>query len=217
MKKGIHITFSGLDGSGKTTCIEALSQYLNKNDSDEIYCMDGLKPSKYNVKLKTVSDRYQLNMFETFGSLTQISFALDLIYTYENSILPLLNENKIVITHRNVMCSKAYSMLRDKNDEATKMINRIVTCIPQADIHFYLSVPAALAYERVTMRCDLNNSCPSINENLYFLILLEKHYQYLLDNEFKNCIIIDGTKKLSVIMDEVIDVVHTYIDHLHQS
>jgi thymidylate kinase len=51
-EQGFIISFSGLDGSGKSTFVDFAVQWLRENTDRNITVADAMKPSKFHAQLK---------------------------------------------------------------------------------------------------------------------------------------------------------------------
>lgn len=207
-KNGIFITISGIDGSGKSTVQSWISEVFKKYTDYKVMCIDGLKPLDYTNSLKEVAKQQEKNMFELFGDISLLTYCLSLIQNYVMVIRPALIEGKVVITHRNALCCKAYTMLRDNKHTAMPIVEQVLKSYGDIDLHFYCDVDVDTALERIKDRTKQGYT-PSINENKECLTKIHKNYQKLLDSEYKNVIILDTT---SNIRSEVERIVLDYID-----
>ena len=177
MKVGKIITLSGIDGSGKSTYGLKLKKWLDEITEVPIYFIDGIKPCNYSDLLRNTAKTINVDYFSYFGELSLLVFALDLLNTYENRIKPLLEEDCIIITHRNELCCKTYSKLRDFSGKAEPIINTMLQGYEEADVYFYLEVSPLSAMERIEKRKKSTNYKPSINENYECLTKLAEIYE----------------------------------------
>lgn len=180
---GTFITISGLDGSGKTTVQHRMKVILKELTKKEIICMDGLKPLKYTNMLRKYASQENQDVFELFGKISLFSFALSLIDNYVNIIRPALEQGKIVITHRNDMCCKVYTRLRDYDNSALPILNELLKSYPKADLHLYCNADVDTVMGRIEER-KKGGYTPSINEDYENLTKAEVYYNELLSTDY---------------------------------
>lgn len=186
---GLLICFSGIDGSGKSTYIKCVSEYLINEKKKNVIVCDAMKPCDYTERLKEVSQKLSGNMFDIFGSeFVNTTYAIDLIKNLENIIIPSLEKGNIVITHRYDLCCKAYSMLSNCN---MGVINRVLDICPKPDLHLYLDVNAEIAVSRINERCITTGIKKADKENYKTLTKARTNYMNLLENNYANVKIID--------------------------
>lgn len=180
---GTFITISGLDGSGKTTVQYKIEKILKKITRKEIICMDGLKPLKYTNILRKYAAKENQDIFELFGEISLFSFGLSLIDNYVNVIKPALEQDKIVITHRNDMCCKVYTRLRDYDNSVLPILNELLKSYPKADLHLYCMANVDIVMKRIKER-QKGGYKPSINEDYEHLTKAEAYYNELLLSDY---------------------------------
>lgn len=189
-RKGTFITISGLDGSGKTTVQSIIEKMLLESTNKEIVCMDGLKPLKYTNVLRQYAIKEKQDIFELFREISLLSFALSLMDNYVNIIKPALEQGKIVISHRNDMCCKAYTKLRDYDNKVMPVLTELIKPYPKADVHLFCKADVDTVMKRIEMR-KKSGYIPSINEDYEHLTRIEKNYEELLGGEYSYVELID--------------------------
>lgn len=210
--KKVYIALSGIDGSGKTTYGEMLTRWIKSTLATEVIYTDGLKPCEFSSKLRNISSDLNVNYFDFFGDISLIAFALDLINSYENKIDKNRQLNQIVITHRNKLCCKTYSSLRDYSNSAYRIIDKILESIPDPDFYFYFDVSPEIAMHRIENRIKLKGGEKSINENIECLIKLKSIYEKKI-NECPVPVYRFNTEKASKIeiLNQMIEITNEFI------
>lgn len=188
--EGLFIAISGIDGSGKTTLQEGIKKMLQCFSDKEILCLDGMKPLRYTNVLKQYAELNEKNMFNMFEDVVLLSYAMSLLYNYVYIIKPALIQGKIVITHRNDMCCKAYTKLRDIESSAMPIVREMLSTYRKADLHFYCNVDVDLALSRIETR-KREGYIPSINENKKKLLAIQSNYEELIHSEYKHVTILN--------------------------
>lgn len=178
--KGKLVTFCGLDGSGKTTMIEALKQkfsnpYITKQPTDSV------RNSKI---FRNYMDCEKHTGFE-YRSLSFLA-ASDRIQHSNQVILPKLKKGEIVISDRYYYSCLAN--LRARGYREDNWIYEVACFLPEPDLAIFVDVPVEVAVKRVRSRVDEKDN------------YIDLRMQYLLRKEYLNIaeecngLIIDGTK-----------------------
>ena len=103
-KKGFFITFEGIDGSGKTSIIEKLSDILNSQNKEHTIVREpGGTSVGEGIRKLLLSHDYQVNPLAE--ALLMSASRAQLI---QEIVKPSLNSGKIVITDRSAYSSVAY-------------------------------------------------------------------------------------------------------------
>lgn len=184
MYKGKLIVIEGIDGSGKTTQINLLSQYLkDKQIPYEVISFPRYEDNIYGKFIK----RY---LEGEFGSLEKINpYLMALAYAGDrvlakDQIEQWLSEGRIVIANRYVSSSKAHmgaSLPEKKRGEFLKWLDELeyeTHRIPKEDLTILLKVDPKLGQQNVSGRHhDLHE------ENLRHLEQASKIYLELAKKE----------------------------------
>lgn len=155
----MFITFEGIDGSGKTTQIKLLKEYLEKK-SKEVLAIREPGGLTFSEKIRAIlldksteiNDFTELLLFEAARSeLTQ------------KVIKPALAEGKVVICDRFFDSTTAYQGYgRGINIDDVQFINNFATQNLVPDITFYLKIPIETSLirniEKEKDRMELNSN-----------------------------------------------------------
>ncbi|HOK43890.1 MAG TPA: dTMP kinase [Thermoclostridium caenicola] len=146
MNEGIFITFEGNDGSGKTTQIRLLADYL-KQRGLEVLILREPGGTSIGEKIRDILlDNSNQGMCAVAEMLLYAASRAQLVSTI---IKPALAENKAVICDRFVDSSMAYQGIgRGLGTEKVWMVNQLAIdgCLP--DITFFMDVDADTAMAR---------------------------------------------------------------------
>lgn len=145
-KQGLLIVFEGIDGSGKTTQINLLSQYLKEKDVDfEVISFPQYGKNKF---AKEIFDY----LSGKFGNLSEIDpYTIAKLYaedrkTAKDLIKNWLDAGKMVIANRYISSSKAHLGANLPDDQREKFINWIdeleykKNSMPKEDLTILLQV-----------------------------------------------------------------------------
>lgn len=172
-----------MNGSGKSTVQSKNKEILEELTTKEIVCIDGLKPLKYTNVLRSYAAKENQDVFELFGEISLFSFAISLMDNYINIIKPALEQGRIVVTHRNDLCCKVYTRLRDYNNTVLPILNELISAYPKADLHLYCNTNVDTVMGRIEERMK-SGYTPSINEDYEHLTKADMYYQKLLSTDY---------------------------------
>jgi dTMP kinase len=139
MNKGLLITFEGPDGSGKTTQISLLREYLSSKGFEVIYTRE---PGGTNISEKIrdiILDNKNSEMSAMCEALLYASSRAQLV---SQVIKPALSEGKIIVMDRFVESSVVYQGIgRKLGEDNIRRINEAATDGLKPDITFLLTIP----------------------------------------------------------------------------
>ncbi len=150
MKKGIFISFEGIDGAGKSTQIELLKKHLENNGHSVIVTREPGGSDICNKIRGILLDK---------GNVALCSMAELMLYYADRAqhinevILPNINNGTCIICDRYYDSSYAYQLAGRKIDESVlDAVNSIVVGNVEPDITFLLDLPLAISEQRVSGR-----------------------------------------------------------------
>lgn len=196
MKKsrGWFITFEGIDGSGKSTQVELLSEYLDRNSIDHIVVRE---PGGTDVgeRIRDILLSKDMDMSARAEFLLYSASRANLT---EKIIIPALNEGKIVISDRFFDSSTAYQGFgRGIDIDSIKMINRFATFGLKPDVTFIIDISVE------TSRLRKKNRDRIESENHDFLWRVRKAYLDMAEKDDR-FFIIDGEREPRILHEEII-------------
>lgn len=210
-KKGLLITFEGIEGCGKTTHIKLLADFLRKNSYMVVQTREPGGTSLGESIRKII--KYGNNKI---SPLTEtLLFASARAQLIHEVILPALSAGKIVISDRFVDSSLAYQGYgRNLGVEKVIAINRFALSIGKIakqkkylmpDITFLLDIPIDVALQRINSRYKLNKKKMDRfeKETLQFYQNVRKGYLALASRWTKRYYIIDATADISVVTHQI--------------
>ena len=146
MKKGLFITFEGADGSGKTTQLNKIKNFLEEKGFDVVVTREPgsleLGQKIRNILLHydgVVADRCEIFLF-----------LADRAQHVETFIKPAIEEGKIVLCDRHTDSTIAYQGYgREQDIELLKKLNEIAVNGLKPDLTMLFDVSTETAQERV--------------------------------------------------------------------
>lgn len=200
---GKFITFEGLDGSGKTTAIKKVIQLLNDHidKGNIVYTREpGGSQISENIREVILGKGSDGMDKKTEALLYAASRRQHLV----EKILPALKAGKIVLCDRFVDSSIAYQGAgRGIDIQAIKDINEFATEGLKPDLTFYFDLTPEEGLNRI--KDNRQNETNRLDqEQLSFYYKVRSGYQQIIKNVPKRFILIDASKSVDEIVEDVI-------------
>ncbi len=200
MMQGLFITFEGPDGCGKTTQMKLLAEYLEKKGEEVVLTREpggkGLGEKVREILLNydgEVSDRC-----ESFLFLADRAQNIDII------VNPAVKAGKIVLCDRHIDSTVAYQGYgRGLDIERINMLNNLATNGKKPDLTFVFDVDVETSMKRVGKEKDRMESA-----GVEFHNRVRQGYLELAKQEPQRIKVIDATKSIEEIHDEVINILN---------
>ena len=207
MKKGLFITFEGVDGCGKTTQLQLLAQYLREAGKEVLVTREpgakGLGSKIREILLNydgAVSDRC-----ETFLFLADRAQHIDMI------VNPAVNEGKIVLCDRHIDSSTAYQGYgRGLDIKRIDMLNMIATNGQRPDLTFVFDIDEYTSMKRVGKEKD-RMECAGIE----FFNRVRLGYLELSKQEPQRIKVIDASGTIEAIHNDVVGICCNILKFMH--
>ena len=204
---GKFITFEGPEGSGKTSVIMAVEQYLTNKGYDILTTREpgGIKIAE-DIR-NIILDKENTAMDPHAEALL---FAASRSQHFHQKILPALQEGKIIICDRFIDSSLAYQgFARELGIDEVYDINKfgIGQTLPMLTI--FIDVPPKVGLERVFSKRDkvdrLDLETLAFHEKVYegYMLLGER-----FPHRFKK---VDGTSSIEKVTEETIKIIETIL------
>lgn len=207
----LFITFEGPDGSGKSTLIKKISDYLLDKNIDFI---ETREPGGTDISEKIRDLLLDKSNKEMSSRAEALLYAASRAQHVDELIRPSLENGKIVLSDRFVLSSLAYQgagralgidKIQEINDFATDSIN--------PDIIFFLKInpETTLNRKRAMDTVDrLEMEAVSFHEKVYqgYLEILEKF------KDSDNLHIIDATQSKDKVYEDVIKILNRYLQEV---
>jgi dTMP kinase len=191
--KGKLIVVEGIDGSGKSTQIDLLNKWLQKQGKSVYFSQWNSSPLvKGTSKLAKTEKTFTPTTFSLLA-------ATDFADRWENFILPLLKAGAVVLADRYAFTAFARDVARGVDPEWVRNLYSFAT---QPDLVFYFHVPLDTAVDRILSGraklkyyeagMDLGLSDNKVTSFRLFQQSIITQYDSMID-EF-NFTVIDGTQ-----------------------
>lgn len=146
MVKGKFITFEGCEGSGKSTQLRLLAEYLDKNNIPYIMTREpGGSPISEQIRTIILDGKNMEMCDECEAHL----YAAARMQHLKDTVIPALESGKLVICDRYVDSSLAYQgEARGLGMEYIEAINKLALENYQPDLTVFLNIPPDKAFAR---------------------------------------------------------------------
>lgn len=191
------IAIEGLDGSGTTTQLNQITQYLSNNNIEHMRTFEPTDSKTGKFLRQVLSGEIPLEQ-ETIAYL----FAADRnehIYGKNKGIIAQLKNNSYVISDRYLFSSIAYQSLRADYNLVVNLNSRF----PLPEFLIFVDVPVEECQKRLKMRDSQKDIYDDIDSQRQVLGYYRKSIELFKDSGMK-VILINGTKKPHEITEEII-------------
>lgn len=203
---GKYIVLEGIDGSGKTTQIERLYEYFDKQGKEVIKTRE---PRKDEGIIGELIQKILNGKTKVPAVAIQYLFSADRGMHHEELILPALKMGKIVISDRCFWSAVPYGVLDLAGDFDDNTANYILVSqsilsmyhqFTAPDMTFYLDIPVKRAMDRL----DKKAHDKEIYEEEKKILKAKEGYDWLLKEFPEEFVVIDGTQSVENVTEEII-------------
>ncbi|MDP3988311.1 MAG: dTMP kinase [Candidatus Levybacteria bacterium] len=202
---GKYIIVEGIDGSGKTTQVEKLCEYFQKQGK-EVVCTR--EPRKVGL-IGDLIQKVLLGKTKLPPAAFQYLFSTDRVIHHQDVIIPALKAGKIVISDRCFWSAVVYGIM-DKKEEYTLddvkhllVAQSILSMYHQfivPDFNFYLRISLETSVARILKKKDPKE----IYEDSEKIKRAVEGYEWVVDYFKKEFTIIDGEKGVGEVTEEIL-------------
>ena len=193
---GKFIVVEGLDGSGQSTQVQLLSDFLMQNGYSVVSTKEPTKDSEAGKKIRQVLDKNT----EVAPMYLQELFIQDRREHLDNLIIPALRDGKMVISDRYFFSTFAFGASSGVNLEELIELNQDFL---MPDLTFILGVSPEVCIERMGKRGEPQ----TLFEEKEKLARVWEIYK-IMPNRFENVYIIDGEKPIEEVRQNIKALLH---------
>lgn len=197
--KGKFIAFEGSDGSGKSTVLEKVKEYLDENNISYIITREP-GGTKIGEQIRDILMNNENTEME--DKTEALLFAAARAQSVEEKLKKELETRDLVISDRYVLSSLAYQgFARGLGVDGVRSINEFATSSLKPDYTFFLDVDPITVLERKKSQVEadrLEEESNNFHQKVY------DGYQELLKDE-QNVILIDASQTVEEVVEETIN------------
>lgn len=206
--KGIFITFEGVEGSGKSSQVKLLEQYLQQQGYD---CFITREPGGPPISEAIRSLLLDVNNAEMVPETELLLYLASRAQHTAQWIIPALEQGKIVICDRYTDSSLAYQGGgRKLSADVINALTTFATRKLEPDITYLLDVDVEVGQQRIS-----NRTLDRLEEeSLNFHKQVRQEYLKLANRHKNRYIIIDGSLGVQEIHELIVQHIKTHIRSL---
>lgn len=204
---GLYIALEGIDGCGKTTQLEKLSEYFKKQGKEVIVTRE---PRKSGI-IGDLVQKVLTGEVKLPSVALQYLFSADRQANQQDTVLPALKAGKVVISDRVFWSAIVYGILDrtggkyDKSDADLLLISQSILSMYHQftvpDFTFYLKIPLETSMKRLKAKKDVKE----IYEEESKISKVLTGYEYL-KSRFPDAItVINGDQPVEKVTAEMIN------------
>lgn len=198
--RGKFIAFEGPDGSGKSTVLEKVKEYLDKNNIDYVFTRE---PGGTPIGEKIRDILLHFDTDDMDDKTEVLLFAAARAQNVEENIKKALDDNRLVISDRFVLSSIAYQgYARGIGVDEVRQINDFATSHLKPDYTFFLDVDPITVLKRKKKSVNpdrLEKETNTFHERVY------EGYKSLIDEGKDEYIIIDASLPVEDVINNTIE------------
>jgi dTMP kinase len=198
MKKGLFIVIDGPDGAGISTQAELLEKWLKKlgkkvllTKEPTVGIIGGIIKAALRHEWKTDQRTFQL------------LFSADRSHHLQKEIIPALEKGYVVISDRYILSTYCFGTIDGVSLDWLRSVN---SQFIKPDLTIILDVPPEVSLERIKK----SRFSVELFEDVEKLRKIRENFKKLKD-EFPNTFIIDGTKSIEEVHEEIKKIVKKFL------
>lgn len=210
--KGLYIAIEGIDGSGKTTQVEALKKYFESQGAKVVLTSE---PRSESVVGKIIRDILRSNIQVPPESL-QYLYSADRAINHMTIVEPALISGKTVLSHRSFWSVIPYGVMDKGLDEYNEKEGQILAVAHgllsmyhqfiSPDLTFYLDVSVDTAMDRLSKMKKVKE----IYEKKEKLSRIIQGYKWQLREFQGEFVAIDGERSEEEVSNEMIHKIESF-------
>lgn len=208
---GKWITFEGIGGSGKTTQLNLLYNYL-KNHSIEVILTKEPGGTVIGEKLRGILVNDLDIHLEKLSEL--FLFEADRHETIKKIVEPNVKAGKFVISDRGIDGSIAYQGFgRGLDIEMIHYLTSLATGTKKPDLTILIDVDPEVAQQRIASRSNVDIDKFDL-EKLQFQANVRKGFLYMAEQEPKRVLILDGSVSSEELHQNIVNIIKCFSEDL---
>jgi dTMP kinase len=199
------ITFEGIEGSGKSTQIKLVAEYLIEKKVSLIVTAE---PSGTDIGRKIGRILFNREHYNMCAETEIFLFCAARAQHVREIIMPALKQNKVVLCDRFSDATYAYQGAgRGLDKKFIKLINDYSSMLLKPDLTLLFDLPVEIGLQRATERNNRLENPSSADrfekENMDFHRRIREGYLSLLKNDPDRFRLIDANRDIDTIQEEV--------------
>ena len=209
MKNGLFITFEGGDACGKSTQVKLFKEYVaTRKDKDDFVFVREPGGTGLGEKIRELLLSYEEDSPVPKAEL--LLFLASRAQLFEKVISPAISEGKIVVADRFYDSPIAYQGFSREIFDAEEILklNKLILGKFKPNLTFYLKIKPEIAFKRKNSGENLDRM---EKEALAFHQKVYEGYQFISKKETERFVVLDATKSIEEIHNEIVASVENLI------
>jgi dTMP kinase len=199
------ITFEGIEGSGKSTQIKLVAEYLIEKNFSLLVTQE---PSGTDIGRKIGGILFNREHYYMCAETEMFLFCAARAQHVREMIMPALKQNKVVLCDRFSDATYAYQGFgRGLDHDFIKLVNDYSSMLLKPDLTLLFDLPVEIGLKRAIERNNLLKEPSSTDrferENMDFHSRIREGYLNILKNEPERFRLIDANRNVKAIQEEV--------------
>jgi dTMP kinase len=200
--KGLFITLEGPDGSGKTTQVAKIAEYLMQNKIDFIQTRE---PGGTRISDKIRSLILDPEHKEMHDLTEVLLYAASRAQHVHEKIIPALEAGKVVLCDRFVDASLAYQGFGlGVGEQPVMQVNNIATSGLVPDRSYFIDVSPEVGRERMKARYGTGNLDRIEQKDLSYHERVREGFQHIFKNQEKRILRVNGEQDPEMVFGEIV-------------
>jgi len=207
--KGLYIAIEGIDGSGKSTQLHILREYLEKKGKEVILTSE----PKSELITGQLIRKILSSEIKIPPNAWQYLYSADRVINHEQFVEPALQENKIVISHRSFWSVLPYGIMdRTGSEYDYSVANALLVSQGILSYYYQFIVPDITMYLQLSVdeamkRLTNMDKEKDIYEKKGKLQKIAKGYDWLLQQFPEEFTIINSQQPVNQVTKEIIEAI----------
>ncbi len=207
MKKGLFIVFEGGEGSGKSTILDKIYNWLQEEKLD---CIKTREPGGIKISEQIRSVILDSKNTEMDGRTEALLYAAARRQHLVEKVIPALKEGKIVLCDRFLDSSLAYQgFARGLGIDEIYEINKFAIEDDFPDISIFFDLEPRIGLERINKNKDREVNRLDLEEIEFHNKVREGYTMLLRKNN--NMVRIDASKSINEVFEDVKGIIKEYL------
>ncbi|MFZ3055630.1 MAG: dTMP kinase [Smithella sp.] len=208
------ITFEGIEGSGKSTQIKLVAEYLSRRHVSLVVTAE---PSGTAIGRKIGSILFNREHNNMCAETEMFLFCAARSQHVREIIMPAIKQNKVVLCDRFSDATYAYQGAgRGLDNQFIKLINDYSSMLLKPDLTLLFDLPVEIGLQRANKRNDNLKESSSIDrfekENMDFHRRIREGYLNILKNDPDRFRLIDANRDVETIQKDVRTYINNFIN-----
>lgn len=201
VKKSFFITFEGPDGSGKSTIIKMIAQYLAENNLEYVLTRE---PGGSNIAEKIRNIILDPKNVMLSASTEALLYAASRAQHFDEIIKPALDQNKIVLCDRFLDSSLVYQgIARKLGVKEVLEINRFAIKDVLPDLTIFFEIDPLLGLQRIAQNKDREINRLDQEDIAFHKEVYHGYHEIIKTNESR-FMIVDASQKIDEVFRDTL-------------